>query len=116
MVRCGSKEREPGGLQGTACKMTQSRDQKFAATSNLLQTHVGSSEHPFRSSAGDEMWSSGSTRWKECECADPGSATYCGCSVQKCRLTPHLGRLAMGTVRTESQPVLYVPSHVNSIF
>lgn len=48
-------------------------------------------------------------------CASPSSATSCGCCVQMCRLTPHMGRLAVGTLRTEGQPTLYTPSHAECL-
>lgn len=58
----GGEERE----SQEACRVSQegavmqSRDPKLAALFNLIQTHVGSSEHPFAPSAADEIRSTGS--------------------------------------------------------
>lgn len=89
------------------------RDQKVAS-SLLIWTHAGSSEHPLRFSAADEIWPADLTRWKVCVY----QSWFCHLLWLLCtnaRLTPPMGHLAIETLRTVGQPMLYTASHAECL-
>lgn len=107
------RESLQGRQEGTVMQDDMIRDQKVAS-SLLIWTHVGSSEHPSRSSAADEIRPAGPTRGKKCVCRS-WLCHFLWLLGQMHRLTPHVGCLYVGTLRTEGQLMLYMPSHAECL-